>query len=244
MLKNNKSIIGGKNSVLETISKKPDTIKHIICSASRENEIKSFLDKRNLNNLKVLVWNKNKIDKLFNNNLNHQDIACEIKDNVVKKNINLVNTVNEIIIFEELYDLRNVGSIIRTGLAYGVKHYFLNKRNVKGNFDKIYKSSSGYSAHVNIFEYTNISNLIKNLKKQDFWFVALDNSSENISIDRFDWPRKTAIILGNENYGIKKLTKSNCDYFVKIPIANEVESLNVSNAFSILISKKKAPSIK
>lgn len=75
----------------------------------------------------------------------------------------------------------------------------------------------------------------------DFWFFGLDGDEGSHSIYEINWPKKIAIIIGNENFGLKKLTKSSCDYLVKIPISNEVESLNVSSAFAIAMAIKKRP---
>lgn len=240
MLKNNYFLIGGKNSVTEVIKKKPNTVNLIICTKPLENEVQLIL-KDQKKNLKILVWEKTKIDKLFEGNFNHQGIACSISKNFINKKYILDNTVKDIVIFEELYDLRNIGSIIRSGLAFNIKNYFFNKKNLGRNFEKIYKTSSGYAASINAHEYNNLSNLLINLKDKGFWIVGLENSSQSKSIYKFQWPEKSAIVIGNEHYGLKKLTRSKCDFLLKIPISNEVESLNVANAFSIVVAKKNAP---
>ena len=240
MSKNKTIFIGGKHPVFEIIKSRPDIVNFIICTENKLNETLKYL-KEVKSNKKAHVWDSIKINALFDNTFNNQGIACNINQINFKNYKELKDEINEVILFEEFYDVRNIGSIIRTGLAFGIKSYFFNKKNTKANYEKILKASAGYAAVIDAYEYTNLATQIENLKKKNFWCIGLDNSRESSSIYKFDWPKNTAIVLGNEHFGIKKLIKSKCDFLIKIPISKNIESLNVSNALAITLAIKKTP---
>ena len=240
MSKNKTFFIGGKHPVFEIIKSKPNIVNFVICTQNKLNETLKYLKEVKLNK-KVHVWDSIKINSLFDNTFNNQGIACNINQINFKNYKELKNEINDVILFEEFYDVRNIGSIIRTGLAFGIKSFFFNKKNTKSGYEKILKTSTGYAAAIDAYEYTNLATQIENLKKKNFWCVALDNSKESSSIYKFDWPKKTAIVLGNEHFGVRKLIKLKCDYLIKIPINKNIESLNVSNALAITLVIKNAP---
>ena len=236
--KKNEFFIGGRHSVLEIIKNKDKSIVSLICTKNKFQEVCELVKKEN-KQINIEIWDVKKINSLFQENFNHQGLACKLDQSFffnVKKHKTLGS---DIVVFEELYDLRNLGSILRTGLAFDIKDFYFNKKNIKSNFEKIYKSSSGYASFVNAYQYTNLSTEMKELKKNGYWCVGLDNSPGSSKIQNFQWPKKTAIIIGNEHFGLKNLTKKNCDFLIKIPINKNVESLNVSHAFAITIALKK-----
>lgn len=240
MINKKEIFIGGKHTVFETIKLNSSIINYIVCVEKNYLEISNLL--KNFNkSIKIQIWNVKKIDNIFDQKFAHQNYACSINGNVFKNYKDLKQNTKEIVIFEEMYDFRNVGAMIRSGLAFGIKDFFFNKKNTTEKFDQIFKTSSGYVASVNIYKYSNLSSLIKSLKAFDFWFFGLDGGKDSQSIYEMNWPNKTAIIIGNESFGLKKFTKSNCDYLIRIPISKDVESLNVSSAFAIAMAIKKRP---
>jgi 23S rRNA (guanosine2251-2'-O)-methyltransferase len=81
---------------------------------------------------------------------------------------------------------------------------------------------------------TNLSSCLKTLKENGFWVIGLDgNTDKELSHSMF--ANKTAIILGSEESGLRRLTKENCDFIAKINISSNAESLNVSNAAAIAL---------
>ena len=81
---------------------------------------------------------------------------------------------------------------------------------------------------------TNLSNCIKELKKEGYWIIGLDGHTE-LTLKESIFSEKIAIIMGSEDKGLRKLTKENCDYIAKIPMSSSSESLNVSNAAAIAL---------
>jgi 23S rRNA (guanosine2251-2'-O)-methyltransferase len=80
---------------------------------------------------------------------------------------------------------------------------------------------------------TNIKHTIEALKNKGFWIVGLDSEGKNSLKEVVDID-KVAVIIGSEGKGMRKLTSESCDFLTKIPISDKVESLNASNAASII----------
>ena len=93
--------------------------------------------------------------------------------------------------------------------------------------------SSGTAFNIKIVRVNNISKAIEYLKEKGLWIVGADMSGDNIY--NTNLKGTTCLVVGNEGKGISRLVKDKCDYICSIPMYGNAESLNVSNATSILI---------
>ena len=139
-----------------------------------------------------------------------------------------------ILILDSIQDTHNVGAILRTAECSGVNGIIVTKHNSAPINATVVKTSAGATEHVKIAQVNNLANTIKVLKESGFWIVgsSLDNAKLYTEVD-FTIP--IALIVGNEEKGIRKLTADKCDFLVKIPMAGKLQSLNVSVATGILL---------
>lgn len=139
-----------------------------------------------------------------------------------------------ILILDSIQDTHNVGAILRTAECSGVNGIIVTKHNSAPINATVVKTSAGATEHVKIAQVNNLANTIKVLKESGFWIVgsSLDNAKIYTEVD-FTIP--IALIVGNEEKGIRKLTADKCDFLVKIPMAGKLQSLNVSVATGILL---------
>ena len=139
-----------------------------------------------------------------------------------------------ILILDSIQDTHNVGAILRTAECSGVNGIIVTKHNSAPINATVVKTSAGATEHVKIAHVNNLANTIKRLKENGFWIVgsSLDNAKLYTEVD-FTIP--IALIVGNEEKGIRKLTADKCDFLVKIPMAGKLQSLNVSVATGILL---------
>ena len=128
------------------------------------------------------------------------------------EDLNLPNSIVARIIKESLPEGVNVSKEARTAIA---------------------KAASGCLELVQIAKVTNIKHTIEALKNKGFWIVGLDSEGQNSLKEVVDID-KVAVIIGSEGKGMRKLTSESCDFLTKIPISDKVESLNASNAASII----------
>lgn len=139
-----------------------------------------------------------------------------------------------ILILDSIQDTHNVGAIMRTADCVGVDGVIITKHNSAPINETVAKTSAGAIEHLKICSVTNLSDAIRELKDNGFWIVgsSLHNSKSYIQVD-YNIP--IALILGNEEKGIRRLTADSCDILVNIPMKGKIQSLNVSVASGVLL---------
>ena len=141
----------------------------------------------------------------------------------------------KVVILDEVEDPHNVGSIIRTAVCAGYDAVIMPKRRGSMINATVEKSSAGAINHIDIITVNSISNAITTLKNNNFWIIAsvIDADDNYFEIDYTDM--NFALILGNEKSGISKTNVKNSDFWVRIPIEADFDSLNVANAASVIM---------
>ena len=139
-----------------------------------------------------------------------------------------------ILILDEIQDPHNVGAILRSAECSGVSGVILTKHNSATITSTVTKTSAGATEHLKICQVNNLSQAIDELKENGFWIVgsSLENAKNYTEVD---YKIPIALIVGNEERGIRKLTANKCDFLVKIPMSGKIQSLNVSVATGILL---------
>ena len=138
------------------------------------------------------------------------------------------------LILDEIQDPHNVGAILRSAECSGVNGVILTKHHSATITSTVTKVSAGATEHLKICQVNNLSQTIDELKENGFWIVG--SSIENAKLyTEVDYKMPVALIVGNEEKGIRKLTASKCDFLVKIPMSGKLQSLNVSVATGILL---------
>jgi len=228
--------IGGKHAVLEALKNYNRTIYRIVTTEENRKLIdQDFLKYKKLT---LDIKSKKEIDKIFQNeDIIHQNFASEI-ENLQNENIKdyLRKSSNQkslIVVLDDITDQRNIGSIIRSSVAFSVDGIVLLDKNFNSTSKIMFKSASGALEHIKIFSVSNISNTLQVLKENNFWIYALDQNSKN-DINNNIKSKRIALVFGSEEFGIRRLVKENCDFQIKIPI-KKIESLNVSNAVAVTL---------
>lgn len=137
---------------------------------------------------------------------------------------------NKILVLEDIQDPTNVGALLRSALAFNFKHVILSNKCADIYNDKTIRASGG--ALFSLFvERNDIYQKINKYKKEGYKVYGADAHKSGTKIDK---STKSILVLGNEGMGLSNEIKPLIDSFINIP-TNEVESLNVSVAGSILM---------
>ena len=181
---------------------------------------------------KIKLARKSEIDNLTKDN--HQGIIIDMEDyQYTPLNKILDRGDDKILILDHILDPHNFGAIIRTAVAAGFNAIIIsNDRQVLVN-STVIKTSVGAVFDIDIVLVTNLNNTIKILKDNGFWIYGTVMNGEDYR--EVDYNGKACLIIGNEEKGISKLVKENCDFLVTIPISPKIDSLNASVAAGILI---------
>jgi 23S rRNA (guanosine2251-2'-O)-methyltransferase len=139
-----------------------------------------------------------------------------------------------IVVLDTIEDPHNVGAILRTVDAAGGDGVVRQSRHAARLDGAAAKASAGAVAHVKIAEVVNIARAIEILKDAGVWTVGLDGEAPK-RYDEVDLTLPTAIVVGAEGSGLRRLVRERCDWLVSIPMSGHVQSLNVSVATGIAL---------
>ncbi len=138
------------------------------------------------------------------------------------------------LILDGVEDPRNLGAILRTAEGAGVHGVIVPERRAAGLTEAVAKTAAGALEYVPIVKVVNIVNTIEELKKKGIWIAAAEANGEMQYWDA-DFIRSTAIVLGGEGKGVRRLVREHCDYTLSLPLLGRISSLNVSVAAGILL---------
>jgi 23S rRNA (guanosine2251-2'-O)-methyltransferase len=139
-----------------------------------------------------------------------------------------------LVVLDEIEDPQNVGAILRTVDAAGGTGVIRQSRRAAPLEGAAAKASAGAVHHVRIAEVVNIARSIEALKAAGIWTVGLDADAE-IPYHQWDLTLPTALVLGAEGHGLRRLVRERCDGLASIPMRGHVGSLNVSAAAAIVL---------
>jgi len=239
-MKKTSFLIAGKHAVTEALKNpKRSVLRVFLTEDSKKNLNRENQDKNLLKNVKIFYKTKRELDRLCSKDqISHQGLIAEIEhqdiftikdflsENYQRNNINFVA-------LEEVTDPRNIGSIIRSAASFNIDGIIVKERSYPRESKLLYKSASGCTEIINIFEVSNINTTLRYLKSKNFWVSGFDNNAEKDFADH-DWKGNNVLLFGSEGYGLNYQTKKNSDFLFHIKINKKVESLNISNSASIV----------
>ena len=139
-----------------------------------------------------------------------------------------------VVVLDGVEDPHNLGAILRTADAAGVDGVVVQSRRSAARDGAAAKASAGALAHVRIAEVVNIARAIEELKDAGVWTVGLAGEATE-SYDAIDFTLPTAVVLGAEGAGLRRLVRERCDRLASIRMRGHVSSLNVSVAAGIVL---------
>ena len=139
-----------------------------------------------------------------------------------------------IVVLDGIEDPHNVGAILRTADAAGVDGIVMQSRRSAALDGAAAKASAGAVAHVKIAHVVNIARALDELKDAGVWTIGLAGESPT-RYDEIDFTLPSALVLGAEGSGLRRLVREKCDFLAAIPMGGHVSSLNVSVAAGITL---------
>ncbi len=131
-------------------------------------------------------------------------------------------------------DPHNLGALLRTADGAGVDGVILPERRSAPVTATVAKTSAGASEHVRIARVTNLVRALEQMKQKHVWVLGLDERGTPDYTD-YDFRTDCVLVLGREGAGLHDLVKKTCDHLLRIPMAGQVSSLNVSVAGAIVM---------
>ena len=167
----------------------------------------------------------------------HQGVVAEVEeaaDYSVEEIVRGAAGAARVVVLDGVEDPHNLGAILRTADAAGADGVVVQSRRSAARDGAAAKASAGAVAHVRIAEVVNIARAIEELKDAGVWTVGLAGDAPD-PYDVIDYTLPTAVVLGAEGAGLRRLVRERCDRLASIPMRGHVSSLNVSVAAGIVL---------
>ena len=139
-----------------------------------------------------------------------------------------------ILIADQIQDVQNLGSLIRTAEIFGVHGILIPARRSADVTPAVVNASSGASEHMHIAQ-INLSQAIDELKENGCWVVGLDMDQQAEPLANINLSGHLAIAVGSEGHGLRRLVRDKCDHIAYIPMVGKVDSLNAAVSGSIAL---------
>ena len=204
-------------------------IVRVVATAPAAERFASQFSKRSL---KPKIISPQELQSLLGQDALHQGVALEVAPLQSPGLEECIAAGKPLILLDQVTDPHNVGAILRSAAAFGFGAVISPKDHAPQESAVMAKASSGGIEIVPLVMVTNLSHCMDTLKKHNYWCVGLDGEAKQMIKDA-KLSRNTALVMGAEGRGMRRLTAERCDLLVKLPIAAEMESLNVSNAAAI-----------
>ena len=234
--KNSQNFVYGRIPALNTLEQHKATKAYVQ---------KGFSDERILNAIKkerisLSYVDISKLDEMTSKG-NHQGVVLEVKPFEYSDLTSIINLSKKkehplILILDEIEDPHNFGAIIRSADAFGVDGIIIKKQNQVPVNMTVSKVSTGAIEFVKIAQVANLTATIEKLKENGYWIYSADGSGKD-DYQNINYDGPVALVVGSEGRGISQLVLKNSDFIIKIPMSGHVNSLNVSVATGILLSR-------
>jgi len=230
----------GIHAVQAALDYSPQKIQRALFDEQRQDaRLKEVIDALKALGISLEKSDRKKLDKLADGK-NHQGIVISVElpamrsEEQLKADVEALTTTPFYLILDQVQDPHNLGACLRTADAVGVQGIIVTKDNAASITPTVCKVASGAAETVPVYQVTNLARVLRWLKEQNIWILGTaGEATQTLYEMKLDMP--LAIVMGAEGTGMRHLTRQHCDFLVKIPMAGQVESLNVSVAAAVLL---------
>jgi len=169
----------------------------------------------------------------------HQGVIAEVSDRKLYELHDLIADAQAtppalVVVLDGIEDPHNFGAILRTCDAVGAHGVVRQTRHSAPLTGATSKASAGAVAHVKIADVVNVARAVEELKEAGIWTVGLAGDAPQ-TYDKMDFSLPTALVLGAEGSGLRRLVRERCDLLAAIPMKGHIDSLNVSVAAGVVL---------
>lgn len=168
----------------------------------------------------------------------HQGVVAKAGEVSLARNLDeLLDAVDGpplLLVLDGITDPHNLGACLRVADGAGAHAVIAPKDRAVGLNATAAKVASGAADSVAYITVTNLARTLRELKDRGIWLIGTTEDAEQ-GLYQADFSGPTALVMGNEGEGMRRLTRESCDFLVHIPMFGAVESLNVSVASGVCL---------
>jgi 23S rRNA (guanosine2251-2'-O)-methyltransferase len=210
-----------------------------IDSERHDKRLETLLETLSTLDVSIEKVDRKKLDKLADG-MNHQGVVLEValpeelSENALKVAVENLTENALFLVLDNVQDPHNLGACLRTADATGVHGIIITKDNAVGITPTVCKVASGAAETVPVYVVTNLARTLRWLKTEGVWVIGTAGEAENTLYQR-DFTVPMALVIGAEEKGMRRLTREQCDFLVKLPMRGTVDSLNLSVATGVML---------
>ncbi len=234
-----KEIVFGFHAVQVILKSQPERIVELWVQQGRQdNRLNKVLSSAERQGITVLKHDKKTLDKKVEGN--HQGVLALCKpgkahdENFLFQLLDELEVAPFLLILDGVTDPHNLGACLRSADAAGVHAVIAPKDNSASLNATAKKVACGAADVVPFIPVTNLGRTMNQLQERGIWIAGAAGEANQLVYQQ-DLTGPMAIAMGSEDTGLRRLTREHCDYLVKIPMAGEVSSLNVSVAAGVCL---------
>ncbi|MDR3215894.1 MAG: 23S rRNA (guanosine(2251)-2'-O)-methyltransferase RlmB [Clostridiaceae bacterium] len=231
-------LISGKNSVKEALLSGKTCDKVYILSGNTDRQLGEIVRLAKDGGARVIYSEKAALDKLAPDG-RHQGAVAELSEYKYAELGDVLECAAErgeeplILILDGVQDPMNLGAVLRSAECLGAHGVVIGKHRAVSVNETVVKTSAGAAEYVLCVKATNVNDVIRELK--DNFFTVYAAEADGVPADGVSLKGSTAIVIGGEGEGVKRLTRELCDGVLSIPMNGKINSLNASVAAGIML---------
>jgi 23S rRNA (guanosine2251-2'-O)-methyltransferase len=234
------NVLYGFHAVETTLKYNAKRIKKMLVIADRKDErISRVIEQAQSNNIEIEKCNRKQLDELTSKAA-HQGIAVHCEPLQIQNETyldTLLDSLEEdplLLVLDGVTDPHNLGACLRSADAAGVQVVIAAKNNAAPLNATVAKVACGAADVIPYVQVTNLARTLQYLQQRGIWVTGTSGAAEQ-TLYQSNLKGPLAIVMGAEGKGMRRLTQENCDFLLKIPMAGEVSSLNVSVATGVCL---------
>ena len=210
-----------------------------IAADSKNKRLAEIESRAHGSGIKVIRVKASELDKLSDQQRHQGVIAGFRGSNIASEGrldaiLDAMKNTPLVLVLDGIQDPHNLGACLRTAEAAGVDLVIICKDRSAGITPVVRRAASGAAETLSVIQATNLARVLRTLKKRGIWLAGTSDVA-NESLYATDLTGPLALVMGSEGSGLRRLTSELCDYLISIPMAGQVESLNVSVATGVCL---------
>jgi 23S rRNA (guanosine2251-2'-O)-methyltransferase len=240
-LKNQESIwIYGINPVLEALQGHTSGVEELLVARkSLDRKFRQIEEQAGKNHIPLRYLSREALTALVEHE-HHQGVALRMQgyayadpDQFLAQERALISPL---VVLDSIQDPQNLGAILRSSCFLGAKGVVIPKDRAAAVTSTVIKVAAGATVHLPIMRITNLARLLEQLKELGLWIAGLDLQGRQ-SIYDADLTMPLALVVGNEQKGLRPLVRNTCDLLLQIPAHGPLQSLNAATACAIALAE-------
>jgi 23S rRNA (guanosine2251-2'-O)-methyltransferase len=234
------SLVYGLHAVRAVLERRPGDVLRLSVAAARDDaRVRELRDFAAAHGVKAAAANPASLDA-ETGGAAHQGVVAEVRPSVPLDENSLLDLLTRtgppalVLVLDGVSDPHNLGACLRTADAAGATAVVAPRDRAASLTPVVRKVAAGAAETVPFAQVTNLARALRDMKQAGLWIGGTAGDGEK-SIYEADLSGPLALVMGSEGRGLRRLTRENCDFTLRLPMQGAVASLNVSVAAGIAL---------